>query len=400
MRVLFTTAPLPGHFYPLVPLAWALRAAGHEVLLAAPESFADTVIEAGLPVAASASPVGFAEFMLHDREGRRLEPPRDPLARRRASGRAWGRLAARTLEGTLRLAEEWRPDLIVSEPMEYAGQLTAAKCGIPWVEPGLNFAGFHGPDGPDGPAEEELAPERAALGLAGLPEPALLLDICPPSMRGTAPRHGTPMQHVPYNGPDIRPAWPPRPPGTPRVCLTLGSMLPTHGKLDFPGRMAEMMTALTGLGAEVVVAVDEQVARGWEPLPDGVVAAGRFPLDRALTDCDVLISHGGPGSVFAALVHGVPQLCLPQTSDQFENAALVEQHGLGLRLTPEDASTEAVLSRTEALLRDDSHRLAARAVAAEIALLPAPADIVPVLEKVALSGSAGPVGAVRSGAAE
>ncbi len=34
MRFLLTTAPGAGHLFPLVPLAWSLRALGHEILLA------------------------------------------------------------------------------------------------------------------------------------------------------------------------------------------------------------------------------------------------------------------------------------------------------------------------------------------------------------------------------
>jgi len=166
-------------------------------------------------------------------------------------------------------------------------------------------------------------------------------------------------------------------------------MLPTHGSLDFAGRMAELAKALGGLGAEVVVAVDDAIARSWEPLPEGVVAAGRFPLERVLTECDVLISHGGPGSVLTALTLGVPQLCLPQTSDQFENSRRVADHGAGLRLLPPDASTEAVLDRAETLLRDGGSRDRAGEVAAAIAGMPAPADLVAALEKAAALGSAG-----------
>lgn len=101
MRVLFTTAPLPGHLYPMVPLAWALRAAGHQVLVAAPENFSETVVATGLPAATSAPPVAFEEFMLHDRDGRRLTPrPTRPSAAGRAAvpGDGWppGRSTARS----------------------------------------------------------------------------------------------------------------------------------------------------------------------------------------------------------------------------------------------------------------------------------------------------------------
>ncbi|MDW6062592.1 hypothetical protein SAZ11_36845 [Streptomyces sp. FXJ1.4098] len=34
MRVLMMSTPVSSHFAPLVPLAWALRSAGHEVLVA------------------------------------------------------------------------------------------------------------------------------------------------------------------------------------------------------------------------------------------------------------------------------------------------------------------------------------------------------------------------------
>jgi UDP:flavonoid glycosyltransferase YjiC (YdhE family) len=34
MRVLMVSAPGAGHVFPLVPLGWALRSTGHDVLLA------------------------------------------------------------------------------------------------------------------------------------------------------------------------------------------------------------------------------------------------------------------------------------------------------------------------------------------------------------------------------
>ncbi len=387
MRVLFTTAPLPGHLYPLVPLAQGLRAAGHDIVVAAPENFSDAVVECGLPAVACAPRVEFADFMMHDREGRPLRLIPDPVQRRKASGRAWGRLAARTLPGTLSLVEGWRPDLLVCDPMDYAGPIAARHHGLPWVEPGLNFDGFDGEGGPRRPAEEELAPELAELGLDGLPAPARVLDVCPPSLRAGRAARGPEMRYVPFNGRDVRPTWLSLPRERPRVCLTLGSMLPRHGRLDFPGRMAALMKALTTtLDAEVAVAVDDQVAASWGELPPGVVAAGRFPLHRSLAVCDVLVSHGGPGSVFSALTHGLPQLCLPQTSDQFENAERVESYGLGLRLLGEAATDDAVVEAVGRLLRQQEFTAAAGRVAREIAGMPAPASLVQGLADLVAAG--------------
>jgi UDP:flavonoid glycosyltransferase YjiC (YdhE family) len=47
MRVLFTTLPFSGHFHPLVPVARAVREAGHDVAFACPASFATKVEAAG-----------------------------------------------------------------------------------------------------------------------------------------------------------------------------------------------------------------------------------------------------------------------------------------------------------------------------------------------------------------
>jgi len=60
MKVLFTTWAWPSHFFPLVPLAWALRAAGHEVRVASGPELAGTIRASGLPAVSVGTPVDFA----------------------------------------------------------------------------------------------------------------------------------------------------------------------------------------------------------------------------------------------------------------------------------------------------------------------------------------------------
>ena len=54
MRVLFVANPEKAHLLAMVPLAWALRTAGHEVRVAGQPAFADLITQAGL----TAVPVG------------------------------------------------------------------------------------------------------------------------------------------------------------------------------------------------------------------------------------------------------------------------------------------------------------------------------------------------------
>lgn len=53
MRVLITCAPELSRLLPVVPLAWAFRADGHQVLVAVPEDFVPEVIGIGLPALAT-----------------------------------------------------------------------------------------------------------------------------------------------------------------------------------------------------------------------------------------------------------------------------------------------------------------------------------------------------------
>ncbi|SBW18681.1 nucleotide disphospho-sugar-binding domain-containing protein [Protofrankia symbiont of Coriaria ruscifolia] len=380
MRVLFTTVPLHGHFFPMVPLAHALRTAGHDVLVAAPVNFTGVITEAGLPAVPTAPPLNFAEIMIKDRNGRPVAPAKSAAERHEIAGRAWGRLTARTLQRTLDVVDRWRPDIIVSEPSEHAGALAAASRGIPWIEHGWGISTM-----PEcrPPAADELAAELSGLGLTALPEPDLHLHVCPPSMqRPHAPgSRNQRMRYVPYNGPATLPDWSLAERDRPRICLTFGSILPRFGSGDFRGLLTRIATALPGLGTDLVVGVEEQIAAAWQPLPPGVRSAGWLPLSLVAPSCDLIVHHGGSGSTLTALAAGLPQLALPQTADQFDNAACISVLGAGRQLL-DDVTVEAILAACRELLTDPGYRKHAAALAAENASQPTPAEVVEVLHEL------------------
>lgn len=116
MRILFTTLPAAGHFQPLVPMARAVAAAGHEVAFATPASYCLTVEAVGF----RCFPAGF------DRGGVPVDELFPEL--RRLTGLAYAQFVARQLRvetearrmvpDLLRVAAAWSPDLIVREATE------------------------------------------------------------------------------------------------------------------------------------------------------------------------------------------------------------------------------------------------------------------------------------------
>ena len=61
-------------------------------------------------------------------------------------------------------------------------------------------------------------------------------------------------------------------------------------------------------------------------------AYGYLPYDETLNRYSAAVVHGGTGVVYSCLRAGVPMLVWPHDYDQFDHAARVVHHGLGLRL--------------------------------------------------------------------
>ncbi|MEV1120685.1 nucleotide disphospho-sugar-binding domain-containing protein [Actinosynnema sp. NPDC049800] len=357
MRILFTSVGLSGHFFTLVPLAWACRAAGHEVLVATAEHFVPVVLRAGLPAVPCGPPADFVALGAADAVS-------DTHARRRsAHGRVFARIAESGLDGTAELVRSWRPDVVVSERAEAAGPVAAAAHGVPLVE--LRW----------GVAELTEYREAAAARLGPLPEPDLVLDPWPPSLRLEHARGHSSLRHVSYNGDARVPDWALRPRSRPRVCLTLGTVVPRLGAAGVPDLVAGTLERLAGHGFELVVAVADDVAATWSSLPDAVLHAGHIPLAQAAAACDAVIHHGGQGTSLTALEAGCPQLVLPQFDDQLDNADAVVRAGAGMSLSA-DLTPAAIADTCAELLATRAYRTAAEAVAAEIGEQPSPARVV------------------------
>lgn len=364
MRVLFTVCPAQGHLFPLVPLAWALRAAGHEVLVAVPEQAEPLVTGAGLPVTASSPALDVRAIM-------RPEPAPDRISAATGLGRGFGRLATHTIDGIDTLVRDWRPDLVVTEPEEYAGPIAAAAAGIPCVVQTLATAVR--PEQHAG-AAEELAGVCDRHGLPGLPEPALVLDVCPPAVQVPGLPTGERLRYLPYGGADVAPEWLRDPLDRPLVCVTAGTIITRQEVVH--RLLKEILDELGRRRLYVVLAVGREVIPHLGRLLDHVIGAGWFTLDRVLPSCAAIVHHGGAGSMMASLVHGVPQVALPFMADNFDHADGIAASGTGLARPAVDVDAGWVGESVAAVLDEPGYRAASAKTAADIAAQPSPAQTV------------------------
>lgn len=374
MRVLFTVPPALGHLFPMMSLAWAVRAAGHEVLLASSGTAVTAAVRSGLCTVDVAPNANFAEAFgssagsARARAEQLRERGREIAA---AGGDTPDIVAARfaavsdlMADGTMTIARDWRPDLIVHSRLQGAGPMAATALGTPAVAHGFGFAR-------DSTFAHRFLPHLAATyhrhGVPlTLPELAAL-HVAPPSMM-VGSGSGWAMRYVPYNAGGLLPDWVTRPRERRRVVVTLGTMLPAVTGVD---SLRPVLDAAGRTDAEFVLTLGETLRTGLE-LPDNVRVIDWVPLAALLPASDAVIHHGGAGTTMTAVCVGVPQLVLPHAADQFLNADVVARHGIGLTCAPDEVDADTVA----AMLDADRYAAATAAVHAEIASMPRPVDVV------------------------
>jgi UDP:flavonoid glycosyltransferase YjiC (YdhE family) len=134
--------------------------------------------------------------------------------------------------------------------------------------------------------------------------------------------------------------------------------------------------ALKGLSAIAGPGLPVRVALG--PGRDGsphrgmphVQAQAWFDLAAELPQCASVVCHGGAGTVFASLAHGVPMLLLPQGADHFHNSDAVAALGAGLMLEGAAQQAGPIADAVARLHDEPSFAAAAERCARDIAAMP------------------------------
>ena len=406
MRVMCTVSAWPTHYFPMVPLGWALQSAGHEVRVLCAPSQAGTVARAGLtpvPVLGELEIPYLARLRnVFDAQAGRWPypwmPPHpgtgEPLARVEDFG--FGEFAkysqlkiAGPVEKSGRAAVEfaraWRPHLVLHEPLSLEGLLAAKVAGVPSVVHLWGPVGTHETD-PEVRGVAEYPPNsftRYGVGAVDLDAVEYAVDPCPVGMQPPTEATRLPVRYTPYNGPGAMPTWVLDPPSRPRVAVVWGNSL-TAMLGPESCAVPQVVEALSDLPVEVVVAAG---AKDVPAVPSSARAQVRvleqFPLNLLLDSCSAVVHHGGAGCTMTSVAAGVPQLAIPAAMDQPANAARLVATGAGKRIPRPELTVAAVRAAVAELLESASYREAATRLREQLRQRPTPAQLVADLEKIA-----------------
>lgn len=384
MRVLFTLQPGLGHFHPLLPPARALVSQGHEVAFACAASFGPIVTSAGFQTMPAGIDWLSSEIETAFPAVRDIPPGpiRYAWTRRHLFADTTARAMALDL---LTLSESWRPDVIVRDAAEYGGYLAAEVLDLPhlMIRTDSGSAAFAS----RGDVAPSLAAARADFGLPADPDvigPFRYLGLSFASALDNPVVMDAPTTHrlrPPLdlaNGESAGIPWPGYLPDRPLVYATLGTVY---------NRLATIFEAiLTGL-RDANVNVLATIGPGQDPAqfgpqPDHIRLERYLPQAALLSACDLVLSHGGFGTVSAALAHGLPQVLLPISADQPQNSRRSVELGVGLMLGPDERTPEAIRAAVQAVLDEPRYRAQAAGVQEALARLPDISTSVTLIEQL------------------
>ncbi|MGK2879087.1 MAG: glycosyltransferase [Solirubrobacterales bacterium] len=369
-RILLVTIGEPGHAFPMIAIATNLVAAGCDVGVHTWFRWEEHIVNAG------------AEF---------LKAPKFDVA----DGEAVPDLHEAAALATQQLSEvvrEWKPDVIVGDVLTLASALTAELCDVPLITSVPHFWHATGPESvPFGsgwsPAETklskaifrwmhrlerkgleygrvELNETRAAVGLPALERVhgALSENLV---LVGTYPQL-EPERKWPENVKVIGPVmWEPPsepieiPPGDEPLVIVAPS---TAQDLDHT-MLSSAVEGLRDLPVRVLAAKNGREPA--TPLNPGqnTTVVDWAPYSQMFPAADVVLCHGGHGTIMRALTAGAAVVVCPASGDQYENAARVRWAKVGVSVPNRFISSATIGAAVEKLLADPSYGVRVKALA-------------------------------------
>jgi MGT family glycosyltransferase len=368
-----------GHAFPAIALARELHRRGHDVLVESWAEWAEAIEGEGLRFQAA------QEYMVF--------PPPGPETPQ-------GKIVADAARALSRLMDEFRPDLVVSDILTRAPALAAEVAGVPEAtliphvypvqEPGqpVYSLGFRPPRTALGRAawratmpvlegglrqgRDELNRTRERLGLppqerlhGGISELLALVATYP---QLEYPRRWP--AHVRVSGPLFFEL----PPDRVEIAEGDGPLVLVAPSTAQDPELELLRAALEGLAELPVRVLATTNRRTSEHRPDrppppsietpaNATVVEWLSYPQAMAAADLVISHGGHGTVARALQSGAPLLVCPYVGDMAENGARVAWAGAGLSLPRRLLSPRRIAVAARRILAEPRFRERAEEIA-------------------------------------
>jgi glycosyltransferase (activator-dependent family) len=418
MRILFTTFPQATHYDVMVPIAWALRTAGHEVRIASQPKLSERITQSGL----TAVPVGsnhryyekLKELMASAPQGQpRQNYDLQDMGRNEPKQLTWETAASMygfmvpytfsmvnepMIGEVVEFACEWKPDLVLWEPLSHVGAVAARASGaaharVLW---GQDYFGrmhqrftelklLRSESEQHDPLRDWLGRMGAEFGVEfgeDLIFGQWTVDPMPPSVSYGLDLPTVPMRYVPYNGVSVVPDWLRRAPERRRVCVTAGlAAMETRQKVGVP--FSDLLEQLGDLDIEVVATLPAERQEELGSVPGNVRLVDFVPLDVLLPTCSAIVHHGGAGTGACALLHGVPQVVTGNVFSEVPFGETMHEIGAGAYVDVEEMGVQAVHDALARVLDEPGYGKAANVVREEMAEMPPPNVVVPELLRLA-----------------
>jgi rhamnosyltransferase subunit B len=395
-RIVLTTFGSYGDIHPYMAIAMALRARGHQPVMATSELYREKMQTAGfefVPVRPNIPPPQEQDAELMTRV---MNP-------RSGSGFLLNEMLFPAVREGYQdlLAAVSAADLLLTHPISLAGPLVAQMTGIPWVSSVLapvSFFSAYDPPVPPfwswlrhvkllGPRasqaffrqikkiyqnefydqfRDELGlPDRGSPVFEGQHSPTLILALFsrlfaqpqpdwPPQARttGFAFYDGRNEFELPAELAQFLEK------GEAPIVFTLGSSAVWVAR-DF---YQESIAAAKLLGRRAVLLIGDERNQLAEALPPGMIAVNYAPFEVLLPRACAMVHHGGVGTTSQGLRAGIPTLIVPFAFDQPDNAAHAGRLGCSRTLPRAKYYASRVAKELDILLtgadyKDQAHRI-------------------------------------------
>jgi MGT family glycosyltransferase len=368
-KFLFVVPPFFGHISPTLSIGASLIEKGHEVRWFGVTPVADSHIPGGGTFIYPELDLAKHQAALQKILKRQDDGPAcsGPEVMKLALEETYVPIARIMMESLSKVADEWKPDVIVNDCITFAGALCAHIKQIPCVTTTPVPPDVMGDAAENAPKifewqqnlikglqqefgvyGDEIVIHSHKLNLVFTSQEFAGIVSPPLHMKFVGPVKGRP-NNAAFDWERLEKA------ATPKVFVSLGTLLVDVRKAFFQ----KLIDAFGDTDLTIIAATNPDIFEKW---PDNFIVNGFVPQAELMPKMDMVICHGGFNTVNDTFMNGLPMLITPIAYDHFHTAKLIENAGCGIKIRYKRLRVEDMRQSVFELLNNSKYRDAAKKI--------------------------------------